>query len=180
MKPDQFQLLPEGANIIALTRHPDLRGDLTEIFRNEWVETPLPVQWLVSRSEPNALRGVHVHAWHWDYYFVVVGELVVGLHDLRPSARKLTCMLHLSDDHPQLVAIPPGVAHGLYAPRGAVFLVGTSQYYNPDDNKGCRWNAPELALDWPCADPQLSDRDRLAGSYAELRGSLLAELANAR
>jgi dTDP-4-dehydrorhamnose 3,5-epimerase len=180
MKPDQSQLLPPGVSTITLTTHSDRRGDITEIFRNEWLDTPSPVQWLVSRTEANSLRGVHVHAWHWDYYFVVAGELIVALHDLRPLAQKLSSMLRLSGDRSQLVAVPPGVAHGLYAPGDAVFLVGTSEYYNPDDNKGCRWNAPELGFDWPCTDPQLSDRDRVAGSYVELRNSLIADLASMR
>jgi len=147
MKPDQSQLLPPGVSTITLTRHSDRRGDITEIFRNEWLDTPSPVQWLVSRNEANSLRGVHVHAWHWDYYFVVAGELIVALHDLRPLAPRLSSMLRLNGDRSQLVAVPPGVAHGLYAPGGAVFLVGTSKYYNPDDDRGCRWNAPELGFD---------------------------------
>ena len=180
MKPDRIQSLPPGVRITELTRHSDRRGHLTEIFRNEWVDTPPPVQWLLVRSEVNALRGVHVHTWHWDYYVVTTGDLIVGLHDLRPSSQNLSAMLRLSSDRSQLVGVPPGVAHGLYAPRGAVFLVGTSEYYNPDDDKGCRWDAPELGFDWPCTDHQLSDRDRVAGGYAELRSSLIAELASVR
>ena len=80
MKPEQSLALPEGVAIMALTGHSDRRGDLTEFFRNEWVHAPPPFQWLVSRTEANALRGVHAHAHHWDDYFVVSGKLVVGLH----------------------------------------------------------------------------------------------------
>ena len=177
MRPEQSLALPDGAAIRALTSHADRRGDLTEFFRNEWVPAPPPLQWLVSRTEPNALRGVHVHARHWDYYFVVSGELVVGLHDLRATAARRACMLSLSGDHPQLAVVPSGVAHGLYAPSGAVFLVGTSTYYDPADDCGCRWDAAELGFDWPCRDPKLSDRDRAAGGYTQMREKLIADMA---
>jgi dTDP-4-dehydrorhamnose 3,5-epimerase-like enzyme len=59
MKPEQSQALPDGVAIMPLTRHPDRRGDMTEFFRNEWVQAPSPVQWLISRTEarhgPSAL-----------------------------------------------------------------------------------------------------------------------------
>lgn len=163
---------------MSLTSHLDNRGDLTEVFRMEWVESPAPIQWAVARSEANALRGVHVHARHWDYYCVVSGELIVGLHDLRLGAAmaRATAMLFLSGERLQLLAVPSGVAHGLYSPVHSTLLVGTSAYYDPADHRGCRWDAPELGLEWPCTSPILSAKDRDAGSYAELEAGLRADL----
>jgi|SoiMethySBSTD1v2_1073268.scaffolds.fasta_scaffold1492262_2 hypothetical protein len=60
MKPEQSLALPEGVAIMALTGHSGRRGDLTEFFRNEWVHASPPLQWLVSRTGANALRGGHV------------------------------------------------------------------------------------------------------------------------
>lgn len=169
--------VPAGVRVISLTTHPDNRGDLTEVFRREWIDSPAPIQWAVARSEANVLRGVHVHARHWDYYCVVSGELVVGLHDLRPGAAMATAMLFLSGQGLQLLAVPSGVAHGLYSSVPSTLLVGTSTYYDSADHRGCRWDAPELGLEWPCTDPILSAKDRDAGSYAELEAGLRADLA---
>ena len=177
MKPDPIALLA-GTKLIPLTAHADRRGDLTEIFRNEWFESPSPVQWLVTRTEANTLRGVHAHVRHWDYYCLVAGELVVGLHDLRPgSSSGRTAMLRMTGEQLQLLAVPIGVAHGLYSPSRSTLMVGTSAYYDPADHRGCRWNDAELGLEWPCTSPVLSAKDRDAGSFAELKAGLLTDLA---
>lgn len=177
MKPDHPIVLPAGVKLISLTVHADCRGDLTEIFRDEWLQSPSPVQWVVTRTEANALRGVHVHARQWDYYCLVAGELVVGLHDLRPgSSSARTAMLRIGADRLRLLAVPNGVAHGLYSPTRSTLMVGTSVYFDPTDHRACRWNAPELGLEWPCTSPILSAKDRDAGSYAALKAGLLSDL----
>jgi dTDP-4-dehydrorhamnose 3,5-epimerase len=70
------------------------------------------------------------------------------------------------------VVIPPGVAHGFYYVRPSIDVCGVSQYFSQDDELGCRWNAPDLGLEWPCKDPVLSEKDGKAMSYAELREAL--------
>jgi len=177
---DQSVQLPVGVWLRPLTTHPDDRGDFTEFFRNEWYDSPLPVQWNISRSRPNVLRGVHVHVKHWDYYCVVDGETTVGLHDLRADAalRVRSAMVRLGDDRLEVLAIPPGVAHGVYSQHGSTLLIGVSGYYDPADHRRCRWNCPELDLDWRCQAPELSQEDRQAPGYAELRSAFLAAMAS--
>lgn len=179
---DRLAALPDDVRLMPLRTHPDERGDFTEFFRNEWHESPAPVQWNVSRTEPNALRGVHVHALHWDYLCVVAGEMVVGLHDLRPDTADLrrSVMLRLDGSRLQMLSIPPGVAHGFYSPQESLHVIGASGYYHPADHRRCRWDSPELGLDWPCAAPDLSPADRDAPSYRELRAAFVAAAAAAR
>jgi dTDP-4-dehydrorhamnose 3,5-epimerase len=169
MTPEETAILPAGVRLIALTTHSDRRGDLTEIFRNEWCDSPLPVQWLVSRTGPNILRGVHVHMRNWDYVCVIAGEVTVGLHDLRT---KRSAILHLSAERLQVLVIPPGVAHGFYSPAPSTLLLGASTYYDPSDHPACRWDSPELGLDWPCSAPELSANDRDASSYSDFMAAL--------
>lgn len=179
IKTEQSTALPRGVRLMPLTTHPDDRGAFTEIFRNEWHDSPLPLQWAVSRNEANVLRGVHVHVHHWDYYCAIAGEVFVGLHDLRPAAPAAapSAMLRLAGTQLQMLAIPAGVAHGFYSAGDSMHVIGTSRYYDATDHRGCRWDSPELDLDWPCTAPKLSARDRDAGSYAELRRSYLAAAA---
>lgn len=174
--------LPDGVRLMPLTMHADERGDFTELFRNEWYETPLPVQWNVSRSNANVLRGMQVHALHWDYFCVIAGEMLVGLHDLRPDSptHRESAMLSLIADRLQVLAIPPGVVHGFYAPTRLIHVIGASRYYLPSDHRRCRWDCPELALDWPCTAPDLSAADRNSPGYSELREAFLAAMSSAR
>ena len=147
---DQPVALPPGVARRTLKTFPDDRGDFTEIFRNEWQASPSPVQWNISRNQPNVLRGVHVHAHHWDYLCVVEGEMAIGLHDLRPGASDTakSAMVHLSGDRLEVLVIPPGVAHGFYSPNHSTYVIGASGYYDPTDHRRCRWDCPELKLDW--------------------------------
>ena len=48
---------------IPLVAHPDSRGTLTELFRQEWFDGPCPLQWNMVQSEANVLRGVTC-TWH--------------------------------------------------------------------------------------------------------------------
>lgn len=173
---DRRTSLPPGAMLRSLETHPDRRGELTEFFRNEWFTTPLPVQWNVSRTAANVLRGVHVHRSHWDYLCVITGEQVVGLHDLRPGtpASSRSSMLVLNGARLQMLSIPPGVAHGFYSPQASVQVIGVSRYYSPLEDRRCRWNCPELGFTWPCTDPILSPVDRDAPGYGELERAFLA------
>lgn len=169
--------LPEGVALWLLETHGDQRGDFTELFRNHWHDTPLPQQWSLLRSEPNTLRGVHLHLQHWDYLCVTAGQLTVGLHDLR-AAEPRSVLLQLDADRLQVLTIPPGVAHGFYSRQATACLVGASRYYDPADHRRCRWDCPDLALDWPCTAPELSDQDARAGGCAALRAEVQAILAN--
>jgi dTDP-4-dehydrorhamnose 3,5-epimerase len=170
--------LPIGVRLMPLTTHSDSRGDLTEIIRNEWCETPPPEQWTVTRTGPNVMRGVHVHTRNWDYACVVKGEMIVGLHDLRSKQPTVSsALLRLSGARLQALVIPPGVAHGFYAPGDSTLVLGASICSDGSDDRACSWNSPELGLDWPCTAPELSARDRDAGSYAALKTALHAAVA---
>ncbi|HEY1383767.1 MAG TPA: dTDP-4-dehydrorhamnose 3,5-epimerase family protein [Dongiaceae bacterium] len=173
--------LPAGVTRRVLKTHPDDRGNFTEFFRNEWYASPLPVQWNITRNQPNVLRGVQVHARHWDYLCVIAGELCVGLHDVRPGAIGVrSAVVTLSGQQLEILVIPPGVAHGLYSPAHATHLIGVSSYYDPTDHARCSWNCPELELNWPCDEPELSASDREPLGYADFVAAYLAAAASVR
>ena len=175
---EQPTSLPIGVRLMPLKTHSDSRGDLTEIIRNDWNETPPPVQWTVTRTGPNIMRGVHVHPRSWGYACVVVGEMFVGLHDLRSKQPAVSsALVRLTGERLQALVIPPGVAHGFYAPGDSTLVLGASIYPDGSDDRACSWNSPELGLDWPCTAPELSARDRDAGSYATLKTALHAAAA---
>lgn len=171
-----------GLRMQRLTTHVDERGNLTELFRQEWTTAPVPVQWNFVHSEANVLRGVHVHVRHFDQLVFAFCPALIGLIDLRDSSETFmhSGLIEASATDKLLLTIPPGVAHGFYFPDGGVFFYGLSDYWDPvSDEFGCRWNDPKLSLPWPTQDPLLSARDRTAGSLDELLDDLQRAKAGA-
>lgn len=161
--------------IIPLPTHHDGRGNLTEIFRREWIPDSPPVQWNFVRSEGNVLRGVHVHVSHVDYVVALQGRMLVGVRDLRQG--EAGAIVELYAAAPAMLTIPPGVAHGFYFPEPGAFIYGMTHYWDPvNDELDCRWDDAGLAIPWPdgCASPRLSPRDQGAGSLEQLRATLRA------
>ncbi len=162
--------LPQGVVVRDLAPKEDSRGVLAEIYREEWEQSFSAVQTNVVRSKANVLRGVHVHALHADHLVVAEGCMQLGLHDIRAGSptHGASIILTLDGNLSQAVFIPPGVAHGFYFPVRSTHVYSVSHYWNMADEMGCRFDAPELGLSWPCAEPLLSPRDRDAGSYDQM------------
>ena len=106
----------QGVVIRPVVKHADHRGWLAELFRSD--ETPsdiLPAMSYVSVTNPGAGRGPHEHTEQTDTFgFVGPGNFRLSLWDARPcsptSGHKMT--VHVGEDNPCVVVIPPGIAHG--------------------------------------------------------------------
>jgi dTDP-4-dehydrorhamnose 3,5-epimerase len=77
------------------------------------------------------------------------------------------------EENPVALQIPPGVAHGFYSVDRTLHVGGSSHYWHPMDELGCRWDDPALGIDWPRLDPVLSVRDQNSGTMRELEAELL-------
>lgn len=164
----------EGVALVALDAHVDARGSFTEVFADHRDTDLAPVQWSIVRSEPGALRGMHLHHRHDELVSVVAGVLWVGLHDLRPDSPTLGRgqLLRLSGDLPTRLSFPSGVVHGWIAETHVTHLQAVSESYASyadDDNDGCRWDDPELGFAWPLAPTLISPRSAGFGSLRSLR-----------
>jgi dTDP-4-dehydrorhamnose 3,5-epimerase len=137
--------------------HADARGELTEIFRNEWFDTPRPVRWHAVRGTAQALRGVHLQRRAWTYLCLLHGRAAIGLHV--PATRSGT-LLELGETPRAVLAIPPGIGYGLYFHSAALCLRATSEA--AEDVLRCRWDSPGLGIPWPCGDPLLDAADATA------------------
>jgi dTDP-4-dehydrorhamnose 3,5-epimerase len=160
----------DGVTLVDLEVHPDARGSFVEFYRESWLPTEHPaLQGNISRSTAGSLRALHFHRRQWDYWFVIAGEIFVALADLRagsPTERVVSTM-RLSAETPQGLFIPPGVAHGFLAETDLTLGYLVDRYFDGTDEWGIAWDDPELGIDWPAADPVLSERDRSNPGLAE-------------
>ncbi len=165
-KKNMATTLPSGVEIDFLSPHTDERGVLTEIHRSSWQQCRKLLQYNHVVTNPNTMRGLHVHPVHTDYLYVSSGCMYLGLVDIRKSSasymRSWGLQIH-ADDH-IAITIKPGVAHAFYFADSGSFIYGVDTYWNINDELACQWNDPQLGLDWPCTSPILSERDQQAGS----------------
>lgn len=136
----------------------DPRGCFTEIFQEAWDLGIAPVQWSLVRTDVNVFRGMHLHWRHDEYYALVSGRCVVGLYDVRRDSpsRGNYALYELNEDDPHCICFPPGMLHGLYYFEPTIHLQAVSESYDTyqhDDNLGCRWDDPDLAIPWPFDNP---------------------------
>jgi dTDP-4-dehydrorhamnose 3,5-epimerase len=156
-----------GVLVFEPVLHHDARGYFLETFKEEiyrrsGVEAPF-VQDNLSHSRRNVLRGLHYQKRQGKLITVVRGEIYDVALDIRPESATFGKWLGatLSHDRPCQIYIPPGFAHGFQVlSEEADVWYKTTDVYRPDEEGGVRWDDPELGIDWPLADPVVSDRDR--------------------
>ncbi len=166
-----------GVQCTSLRPVGDQRGAMVELFRQAWMPGFAPVQWNVSDSAGNVLRGLHCHTRHTDLLYLLSGVMRLGLRDLRVGS-PTEGLAETIDLEPlsQAVLIPPGVAHGFYFPGPAQILFAMSHEWDPDDDLACRWDDPAIGIEWGCTDPVLSERDRVSGTLAEMAAVVAARI----
>ena len=147
----------------------DKRGHFLESFNKRDFEEAIGksvnfVQDNHSCSQKGVLRGLHYQIKHPQGKIVRVtgGEVFDVVVDLRRSSTSFgqhTFALLNSGNHQQLW-IPPGFAHGfLVLSETAEFLYKTTDYWYPEHERTLLWNDPDLQIDWPHVNPQLSPKD---------------------
>jgi dTDP-4-dehydrorhamnose 3,5-epimerase len=149
----------------------DERGFFFESFNHDRLAEhglrPAFVQGNVSSSVRGVLRGLH-YQWpkpQGKYVSVVEGEVWDVAVDIRrgsPTFGRSTAVV-LSADNKRHFWIPEGFAHGFVTlSERAVFTYLCTATYDREADAAIRWNDAALAIDWPVAEPLLSDKDARA------------------
>jgi dTDP-4-dehydrorhamnose 3,5-epimerase len=137
-----------------LVRHPDDRGFFEEILRDDDQLLRRFGQASLSMTYPGVIKAFHYHERQDDLWFFPVGSAQVVLHDLRQDSAThgVTQVLYAGEDHPCLIVIPVGVAHGyrVLGPTPLMIVYFTTESYQPDhpDEKRLAWNDPAIGFDW--------------------------------
>ena len=167
--------------LLEVTAHGDQRGFLAETFREDvWaghgVNGPF-VQENHSRSGGGILRGLHFQLRPGQAKLVrcargTIWDAAVDLRRESPTYRRWEGA-ELSDSNHRQLFIPAGFAHGFCVlSEEADVNYKLSSYYDSETEAGIRWDDPDLAVGWPIQHPQLSDRDKLAPTLAEIADEL--------
>ena len=155
----------------------DRRGSLFEAYHEaRYAEAGIAgpfVQDNVSRSRRGVLRGRHfeVRGRQGKLVSVVNGEVFDVAVDLRRDSPTFAQWFgtRLSGDNHRQIYVPPGCAHGFCVlSEVADMLYKSTTPFAPEYERGVVWNDPTIAIEWPLADPVLSERDAALPSLREL------------
>jgi dTDP-4-dehydrorhamnose 3,5-epimerase len=126
-----------------------------------------------SRSRRGTVRGMHFQHPHGQVKLVrvVSGEVFDAVVDVRrgsPTFGRAVWAV-LSAENRRQLWVPAGFAHGFCVlSETADFVYKCSEVYSPADERGIRWDDPDLGIPWPVADPLLSARDERFPRLAEV------------
>jgi dTDP-4-dehydrorhamnose 3,5-epimerase len=161
----------DGVHLFGSTQHRDERGWFCRTLDLAWLaELGLDTEFVQhnqSRSVRRVLRGIHVRGGAGEAKLVrcASGSIVDNVVDLRPWSPTYlrTEQFVLDDVGMHHLYLPPFVGHGFQVTSdGADVCYLHSRPYEPGADLSIAWNDPELALEWPLADPIISDRDAAA------------------
>lgn len=170
-----------GVLIIEPKLFGDARGFFLETFQEErYAEHGIDARFVqdnLSRSAQGVLRGLHLQ--NPNPQGKLVSVLRGGVLDVAVDVRRGSptfgrhVAVELSEENRRQLWVPRGFAHGFVVrSQSADFFYKCDALYNPKDELVLAWNDPALGIDWGCASPSVSARDRTARTLAEL-GELL-------
>jgi dTDP-4-dehydrorhamnose 3,5-epimerase len=127
----------------------------------------------ISGSTRGVLRGLH-YQWpnpQGKLVSVLEGEVYDVAVDIRrgsPHFGKWAAVV-LSAENKRQLWIPEGFAHGFAVlSERALFSYMCTNVYDKVADAGVRWDDPAIGIDWPIANPNLSDKDAKAPLLAEV------------
>lgn len=166
----------EGVLLLEPTIFRDERGFFLERYRNSrYKELGIASDFSQdnhSYSSQGTLRGLHFQSGEGQdkLISVISGTIFDVAVDIRldsPTFGKWLGVI-LEDQKMEQLFIPKGFAHGFCVlSREAHVVYKVSPDYDPKKEMGFVWNDAEVGIDWPIDTPLLSEKDRLAPSFAK-------------
>lgn len=166
----------EGLIVLKPKIYGDERGFFFESYNESKYSKVLTdinfVQDNFSKSSRGVLRGLHyqVSKPQGKLVQVVSGEVFDVAVDLRKDSDTYGKWfgIKLSNQNKYQMFIPKGFAHGfLVLSESALFHYKCTDFYDPLDEAGVKWNDATINIQWPNLDDEfiLSDKDKQWGNF---------------
>jgi dTDP-4-dehydrorhamnose 3,5-epimerase len=136
------------------------------------------VQDNVSLSRHGILRGLHLQHPHAQgkLVYVLEGEVFDVAVDVRVGSPTFGQWVGeiLSADNRRQLWVPEGFAHGFcVTSERALFTYKCTDLYHAETELAVRWDDPDLGIDWPVREVQLSEKDARARALADIDSAAL-------
>jgi dTDP-4-dehydrorhamnose 3,5-epimerase len=171
----------DGLVLIEAQAFGDERGFFLESFREDtWREFGVDVEFVQenhSRSGQGILRGLHFQTTPGQAKLIrcvrgAIWDVAVDLRRGSPTYGEWEGY-ELSDENNRQLFVPVGFAHGFCVlSEVADVAYKVSSYYDAETESGIAWNDPEVAVEWPVAEPKTSERDTSAPKLSDIADEL--------
>ena len=168
-----------GSVLIEGVVHGDARGFFTESYRRDaFADLGVSDEFVQdnhSRSARGVLRGMHYQVGQAKLVRCPRGSILDVVVDLRRGSPTFGEWEghELTDENARQLYVPSGFAHGFCVTSELADVVyKVSTYYDPSAEATLAYDDPDVGIEWPQIDLQLSERDRSAPRLAEVAESL--------
>ena len=171
----------DGVVLLEPDVHGDARGFMVETYRSDlWAEHGVGVEFVQhnhSRSSKSTLRGLHFQTEPGQAKLVRclrgrIWDVAVDLRSASPTYRRWEGH-ELDDERHRQLLVPVGFAHGFCVLSDVADVAyKLSSPYDAATEAGIAWDDPDVGVEWPIADPILSERDRTGPRLAEIADEL--------
>jgi len=171
----------EGLYVIEPSVFGDERGYFMETYnQNDFKEEGLDmvfVQDNQSMSTKNVLRGLHFQINHpqGKLVRVVRGSVFDVAVDMRKGSETYGQWfgVELTAENKKQFYVSEGFAHGfLVLSDEAEFAYKCTDFYQPNDESGVKWNDPDIGIQWPVEDLtnlNISEKDQLWSGIRDIK-----------
>jgi dTDP-4-dehydrorhamnose 3,5-epimerase len=170
-----------GVAIIQPKRFGDHRGWFMETWnRHKLADAGINIDWVQDNhsysAQPGVVRGLHFQIPPNAQDKLVRcarGRIIDVAVDIRHGSPTFGQHVahELTADAGEQLLVPRGCAHAFCTLEpDCEVLYKVSGKYSPEDDRGIRWNDPDLAIPWPIAQDHviLSDKDAALPFFADL------------
>ncbi|MDR2539029.1 MAG: dTDP-4-dehydrorhamnose 3,5-epimerase [Chlamydiales bacterium] len=158
-----------GISLIKPQRFFDQRGFLSETFHKQrYVEKGIRCEFVQdnhSFSQYGTLRGMHFQRLPGQEKLIwviqgVIFDVVVDICSTRSTFGKWLGV-YLDAEKGEQLFIPTGYAHGFCViSETAHVCYKVSSFFDPLEEKGFRYDDPDVGIEWPLSSVILSEKDR--------------------
>jgi dTDP-4-dehydrorhamnose 3,5-epimerase len=144
----------DGVHIKTITRHNDERGYFAELTKKGEAGSHEVAQTSYAITKPGVIKAFHYHD-YWESWAVLRGRALLVMHDIREGSptHGETQTVIADEEHPILLSIPPGVAHG-YSVLGnedVGMLYHAEEVYDgsrKDQIRTIPFDSKDIGFDW--------------------------------